>query len=236
MPDQTQALELAVRTVETAIRHLIRADRAYTAQATRRRRLNEECIEVARHEVHPELVDVRRALDIRFGREMGGMVHRIKGHTCRKPKRLYPQLTRVVMALKYRRKMPEPERPGPPGERRRWLEQLEPGHKKLKAMLKQIQQHEISEATLRQDRDFELESFDVDYGEALAFVRSVFRLGGRDQKIIWQLLPTVQRRRLKSKARQESEARAEGRRSAGGKKSRLTPNEDDSSQESSENP
>ena len=236
MPDQTLALELAVRSVETAIDLLVRADHAYTAQATKRWLLNEECVAVARNEVYPELVDVRRALDTRFGRDFGGKIHRIEGHTCRKPKRLFPQLARVVMALKYRRKFPDPVRPGPPGEREHWLQQLKPGHKKLKAMLKELQQREIWEVALRQDRDFELESFDLTYGESLAFVRSVFQLSGQGQKIIWGLLPTVRRRRLKRKARQEGEARAEGRRTPGDESSNVAPNENYSSPEASDEP
>ena len=43
--------------------------------------------------------------------------------------------------------------------------------------------------------------------ESLAFVRSVFQLSSQGQKIIWHPLPTVRRRRLKRKARQEGRQR-----------------------------
>ena len=181
-------------------------------RATRRRILNEACIAVARDQVYPELVDVRRAIDTRFGRDAGRGLHRIEGSTRRKPRRLYPQLEGLVVALRDNEKLPPPLRPGPAGERRKWLRQLEPGYQKLTEMLQDLDDHEIVEVALRNDRDFELESFDVVYGQALDFVRSVLRLSGCDERVVWHLLPTVQQRRLKAKARKESEARAEGRR------------------------
>ena len=79
-------------------------------------------------------------------------------------------------------------------------------------MLGELDDHEVMEVALRNDRDFELESFDIVYGEVLDFVRSVLRLSGYSEKVVWHLLPTVKQRRLRSKARKESEARAEGRR------------------------
>ncbi len=79
-------------------------------------------------------------------------------------------------------------------------------------MLGKLDDFERLEEALRKDRDYELEAFDVVYGEALAFVRAAFQLGGLGKKVIWGLLPTVQRRRLKGKARRERHARAEGRR------------------------
>ncbi|MCP3985034.1 MAG: hypothetical protein GY723_11635, partial [bacterium] len=91
-----------------------------------------------------------------------------------------------------------------------WLEQLEPGYLKLTAMLEELKHQERMEQGLRQARDYELESFDVVYSEALDFVRSVFCLGGLDDREIWHLLPNVQRRRLRQKARQERTARADG--------------------------
>ena len=211
-PDLTLALELTGRSVETAIDELVRADQRYTAQGVERRGLNKACIHVARDETYPELVDVRRAIEARFGREEGRHLHRMEGHTRRKPKRQHPQLEGLVIALRERKKLPKAIRPGPPGERQGWLRQLEPGFKKLTRMLDQLDDAERLEEALREDRDYELEAFDATYSEALDFVRAAFRVAGRGTKVIWALLPTVQRRRLKGKARRESEARAEGRR------------------------
>ncbi len=216
VPDQALALEFAGRSVTRAVEELETADAVYTGQCTRRHALNVACIAVAKQDVYPELVDVRGSMDAKFGRRAAGFYHRIKGRTCRKPLRLYPQLDRLVSVLRNpEQAMPKPRRPSARIDRQGWLDQLEPGYLKLKAMLEQLDQEEKREKELRHDRDWQLESFDVVYAEALAFVRSVFCLAGIDEKVIWHLLPNVQRRRLRDKARQEREARAEGRRESG---------------------
>ncbi|MEE8523250.1 MAG: hypothetical protein V3T72_04905 [Thermoanaerobaculia bacterium] len=211
VPDQSLALELAGRSVEAAVDALLRADAVYCNYADARKALDHACNRLA-GEIYPELVDVRRAIDTRFGREAGRRFHGLEGSTRRKPRRQHPQLEGVVSALKSPEPLPKPIRPGPPGEREHWLAQLEPGCKELTRVLRELLESEIREASRRQDRDFELESFDVDYNQALGFVRSVFRFAGLDEQILWKLLPTVQRRHLKGKARRESEARAKGRR------------------------
>jgi hypothetical protein len=211
LPDQGLALELAGRTVRTAIDKLKQADRVYCQHVATRQVLSNACQRVARDEVYPELVAVRREIEMRFGREAGRGLHGLEGSTRRKPLRIQPQVERLVRRLS-EWEMPEPLRPAPPGEREDWLRRLEPGSKKLTRLLKELQSSELREALLRDDRDFEMDSFDVDYAAALDYVRSVFRLAGLDTSWIWSLLPTVQRRRLKAKARQEAEARAEGRR------------------------
>lgn len=216
VPDQALALELAGRSVMRALEELNQADKTYSGQCTRRHALNKACISVAREEVYPELVDVRRLMDAKFGRHKARFFHRIEGRTRRKPLALYPQLDRLVDLLENpKQAMPKPRRPGVKIDRQGWLDQLKPGYLKLKAMLEQLEQEEKREKHLRDDRDWQLESFDVVYAEALAFVRSVFCLAGISEREIWHLLPDVQRRRLRGKARQEREARAEGRRKPG---------------------
>ena len=210
VPDQTLALELAGRSVTRAAEELEQADKTYCGHGRRRAELNQECIDVARWQVYPELVDVRRSIDAAFGRDNGRHLHGIEGKTLRKPERLHPQLDGLVNALEDReRALPKPLRPDKV-DLEGWREQLEPGYRKLTAMLEQLEHEERLEQGLRQARDYELESFDVVYSEALAFVRSVLCLGGIGDNVIWHLLPNIQRRRLRGKARQEREARVEG--------------------------
>lgn len=115
-----------------------------------------------------------------------------------------------MKGIKTRAKGQKPKRPAPPREREQWLAMIEPGFEKLSEMIEELESRKLVEESLGNDRDFELESFDVDYSEALAYVRAVFRLAGCGHKVIWDLLSLVQRNRLKGKARQEREARAEG--------------------------
>lgn len=112
VPDQGLALDLTGRSVKAAIDALLRADAVYCDQAARRKVLDHACNRLAA-EIYPELVDVRRAIDARFGRETGRGVHGLAGSTCRKPRRQHPQLEGVVAALKSSEPLPKPVRPGP---------------------------------------------------------------------------------------------------------------------------
>lgn len=215
-PDETLSLELAGRAVKAALDLLIAADTRYCAKALDRRILNDACLHVAAVETYPELRDVRREIESRYGREAGRKIHRMKGHTCRKPKRQLPQLEKLVEMLRDWPRWARPLRPGPEGEREGWLERLEACFRKLTTMLEELEVLEIHEARLRDDRDYELEVFDLEYYEAVDYVRAVFRNGGLGEKVTWEILPTVQRRRLRGKARREAEARAEGRRAGKG--------------------
>ncbi len=212
-PDLTLALELAGRSVARAIEELEAADAVYCGQCVRRKYLHEACVEVARWEVYPELVDVRRAIDTAFGRNQSRYLHDMTGKTRRKPERLMPQLQKLVETLEDPELvLPKPIRPTSRVDPEGWLRQLEPGYLKLKSMLGKLELEQGREHRRREERDFELESFDIVYKDALAFVRSVFRLGGLSDRETWHLLPNIQRRRLRGKARQERQARAEGSR------------------------
>lgn len=215
VPDQTLALELAGRAVKTAMDALDAADDAYRREAIGRNHLNDACVHVADTEVYPEAIEVRRSITARFGREAARSVHGMEGRTRRKPKALKPQLDYLVGALRDpKHRLPPPLRPGAVVDRGRWLNQIEPGYEKLRAMLRELEELEHLEARLRDERDDELEAFDAVYAEALGLVRAVYGLGGIPKKLIWNLLPTVQQRRLRDKARGEREARADGRRPA----------------------
>ncbi len=210
-PDLASALELAGRSVHRAIEELTAADDVYCAQGVRRKQLKGACVEVARWDVYPELVDVRRAIDTAFGRQEGQHLHEMKGKTQRSPEPLLTQVRGLVTTLKHPKLvLPRPIRSSSRADPEGWLRQLEPGYLKLKSMLDELEVAERREHKLREERDYELESFDIVYGEALAFVRSVFQLGGLSDRETWHLLPNVQRRRLRGKARQAREARAEG--------------------------
>lgn len=199
-----------VRRVETALDDLKQADRLYWSQTLKRQRISKACNEAAK-EVQPVLVEVRRAIELRFGRLMGRKVHGLKGNTLRKPTRLFPQLGSVVQRLRDQETLPEPKRPGPSDEREQWLAMLEPGLAKLYRLLEQRRQAELHEAVLREERDTELEYFDFVYGDAVAFMRAVYWVVGYGDRLV-DVRPRNDRRRRIRKARLESEARVEGRR------------------------
>ncbi len=139
VPDQTLALELAGRTVMRAIEELTEADDVYCGQGTDRKKLNGACLDVARWEIYPELVDVRRAIDTTFGREEGQRLHGMQGKTGRKPGRLYPQLQHLVRTLEDPRlELPAPRRPEAVIDVEGWRSRLKPGYLKLTSMLEPL--------------------------------------------------------------------------------------------------
>ncbi len=213
MPDQSVALELALRSVITALEELVEADKIYCRATMARSRLDKACREVAEREVYPRVRDLRHNLEWLFGKELGRELHGLKGPTLRKPKRVLPQVEDLVDRLRRQSgELPPPRMVGVVVDRGAWVGQVEPGYKKLKKMMRELEQRKIDEQHQRQVKDIALEDFDEVYGEALAFVRSVYRLAGYDDRVVWHLLPNTDRRRLKREARGEREARAEGRR------------------------
>lgn len=217
LPDQGVTLDLAGRWVKTASDTLEVADHHYCSQGTERKILNDGIVHIARREIYPKLRDTRREIDWRYGPELGSKLHRIEGRTRRKPKRQFPQLKKLVLRL---RKPPpiEPMRPGPADDIERWLARMEPWYVLLEDKLEELREMEIREQQLRNDRDFELESFDVVFARAVGLVGSLLLASGFSDKALKGLLPAVMRRRRSAKARRERKARADGRRSDGRRK------------------
>lgn len=212
-PDPTPTLDLVVQEVMEACDELVASDNAYCGAGTRRQILQKAADAVALSEVFPELRDERAHLDTVFGRVEARRLHGLKGDTPRKPRQLLEHTGHLVRALGSGQELPPPRRPGQVFDREGCLERLTPGYRKLKEMLWELDELEVVEARRREDRDYELESFDVVYHDALAYVSSVFRLAGLSDKVLWHLRPYSSRSELRSKARGEGEARAEGRRS-----------------------
>lgn len=214
LPDQILLLELAGRSVKAALAALRKADERYCWNVQDRWGVSKECTRVAREEVYPELVDVRRAMDGRFGRQSAYLVHGMKGDTSRQAADQHPILQRLVRTLRAG-PLPRPLQPDAPDERQTWLSQLEPGYRRLDGLLKELVALEHGEFRHRHNRDFEADCFDMVYDQALSYLRGALKVSGGDEEDVWHLLPEIQRRQLRRKARQEKEARAEGRRSKG---------------------
>ena len=216
MPDQGLSLVLAGRWVKTAFDALEDADQRYCKQGSKRRILDQGIVHLARHRIYPELRDVRREIEWRYGKKEGSHFHRMRGRTRRKPQRQLPQLQHLVTALEGEPPKVEPIRPLAPGEHRKWLAQLKPLHTLLQDKLDELQEMASAEVRLRNDRDYELESFDVVYARALALAESLLQVSGLSERAIRALLPTILRRRRSAKARRERDAREDGKRPAKG--------------------
>ncbi len=98
-PDHELSLELAGRSVQLAFDRLDELDdRHYLAKA-HRAHLAREVDRVAKQELYPQAVDVRRQIDAAFGREAGCDLHSFTGRTPRSAERLRQHVERAVSRL-----------------------------------------------------------------------------------------------------------------------------------------
>ncbi len=216
MPDQALALELVARSVKSALAVLTAAESKYIRLGISRTGERRECERVAREELSPRIVQLRRTIDALYGKEEGAWIHGIKGKTRRKPGRVLPQARELLDTLEAERRQPlaTARRPIAGSERQSWLCQVKPAHDRLAALIKETERLERTEEYARGVRDLALERFDAVYAEALAFALAVYRLAGSSERAIRKLRPAVERRRLVREAGRERDARAEGRRRA----------------------
>ena len=213
MPDHALALELVARSLEQAMERLRAAEGEYCRQGTRCVRPRRECERFSRQELYPEVVKVRRALDMLFGKADGVAIHCMQGPTRRKARRLEPQVQLMVLGLKDQ--LPKMALPGMgdlTSDRDKWLRMVEPGLEKLEELLHELQLLEHGQNAALERKQEELAAYDAVYGEALGYVEGVYGLAGMGDRLVRHLRSYFQRRRLSREARRERKARAAGRR------------------------
>ncbi len=207
-PDHALALELVARSVESALAVLEGAESEYVGLGSRRVAERREGERIARRELNPRMVLLRREIESECGREAGADIHGLKGKTLREPRRVLRQARGLVATLKTERS----RRPIARSEREAWLRQVEPACDRLAASIEELEGLERKEEYARGVRDLAFERFDAAYSEASAYAHTVYRLGGLGERVIHMLRPDVEHRRLRREAGQEQRARAEGRR------------------------
>ncbi len=210
VPDHALALELVARSVVSTMAVLTTAESKYVRLGSQRVSERAQSERIARRELNPGMVLLRRSIESDYGREKGAQIHGLEGKTLRKPRRVLRQARDLLDALKTE----DPRRPIPRSERAAWLRQVEPAYGRLVASIQQIERLERKEEFACAVRDLALEKFDAVYGEAFAYARTVYRLAGLGERIIAKLRPNAEHRRLIREAGQERQARAEGRRRA----------------------
>ncbi len=211
LPDFALSLDLVGRSAKGAADRLQtaerqRIDRGLEAAAVRRR-----SEKLARHEVYPRLVSVRRQIDSWLGKEDGRNVHRMVGKTLRKPRRLYGQLEVVVRALESDACQPPSAVESFETRRGGWLGEIQPGYERLTALLDQLEHMEMLEQAARDEKKLAMEAFDAAYGEALRLIQAIFAFAGHSGRLTRMLRSHFQRRLLIRRAREKRQARAEGR-------------------------
>ncbi|MCP3957497.1 MAG: hypothetical protein GY719_06560 [bacterium] len=209
LPDHALSLDLAGRSLLAALDGLMAAEDRYCGGGVARGQHRGECERVAREELYPKVVDVRRTIDAAFGRKDGRWIHGLHGKTRRKARRQCNQVRRMVLALEARgRELPEPRVAGFAADRDVWLKLVKPPFEKLVAMLRELDRLEGAEVEAREQLEVAIGELDDEYLEVLRYAEALYALGDVSARSIWNLRSYVQRRRLRRHAHSKREARS----------------------------
>lgn len=210
LPDYVLALELTVRDVQAALAHLIRLDDGLAVAAAQYGTLRREQDRLVREELYPRAVSVRGAIDLAFGREMGAWLHGMKGRTRRRASALRIQLQPTVARLTDPElELPPPRNPHAHVDRKGWVRKLKAPYKKLvKLDGEVVRRRDHLLPGLVADKNAAIKAFDAAYGDALRVVTAAFAAARFDARLIENLRPSYQRRRLARQAEQKRQARA----------------------------
>jgi hypothetical protein len=211
-PDFGLSLDLFRRSVERALERLRTAERQCMERGHQLKVARREAEKLARKEVYPRVVLVRRLIEAQFGKETGRSVHGMAGKTLRKPRRLYGQLQYLVWTLEDGRdQLPEPLIKDFAAEREDWLLQVRPGYQRLTALLDEVTDLELHDQWARDEKGAAMRAFDAAFGEARRLVEAMFIFAGHGGTFARDLRSYAARRLLSRRAREKREARAEGR-------------------------
>ena len=212
LPDFSFSLELVGRSVASALERLRVAERYYLDQSSRCVAVRRKSEKLARQEVYPRVVSVRRLIEAQFGKEEGRAIHGMVGKTRRKARRLHAQLGHLVWVLEEGgAELPAPLMRTAPATREEWLGDIKPGYEQLTELLDELIGLEFAEQSAQIDRNQAMQAFDEAYGEARRLVEAHFVFAGLDNRWTRWLRSNQHRREMIREARRKREARAEGR-------------------------
>ncbi len=211
LPDFGLSLALVGRSVNSTLDRLRKAEWQCIESGSKSAKARRSSERLARHEVYPRAVSVRRLIDSRLGKEEGRRVHGMVGKTLRKPRRLYFQLQHLVRSLDRSEELPTPLLAGLEANGETWLREIEPGYRRLTKLLAELETCELREQGARDEKTAAMSEFDATYREALRMVQAACALSGHGDRLTNRLRSYATRRLLSRRARQQRQARAEGR-------------------------
>ncbi len=211
LPDHELTLELAGRSVELAFDRLEELDERHRRAKAERAHFAGELERVAKQELYPRAVSVRRQIDDALGREAGSELHTFTGKTPRVTARLKAHVERAVSRLGGRRReLPATQDPGQPVDRAGWKRRLEAPLRALDEADEQLVRWTAELNAAGDRRQQAMQQFDAVYNEALHLAEAAYLMAGIGEKMIKSLRSGACRRRLARRARQKREARAGG--------------------------
>ncbi len=217
IPDHELTLELAGRCVQRAYDHLEELDDLHCLAKADRAHFARELDRVAKQELYPEAVGVRRQIDAAFGRQAGSELHTFTGKTPRTASRLLKHVERAVSRLgNPNRVLPLASVAGEPNDRAAWRLRLQTPWRKLTEIDDDLAQRTSLLNTLGGRRQRAMQHFDAVYADTFRLVEAAFLMAGIDPKMIKSLRSGIERRHLARRARKKRETRANGQATAGG--------------------
>ncbi len=212
MPDFGLSLELVARSVESALERLEVAETRYLDQCQLFVMNRRESEKLARRQLHPRVVAVRRLIESQCGRKVGREVHGMTGRTLRKPGRLHSQMQHLVWALEAGRgELPPPLLESVASKREQWLREIQPGYQRLTGLIEEQARLRARENLAQVEKDAAIEEFDAAYGEGRRLLAANFSFAGLADKLTRWLRSQVHQRLLAREARRKREERADGR-------------------------
>ncbi len=208
-PDQGLALELLAREVKAKLARLMDLDDKvcfgtieHEALRRKRKRLIDDVL-------YPLAVAVRGSIELAFGRDAGRLLHGMESRTEHQAEALENQLRRTLLGLKARFcDLAIPETSLAPFDSVGWIRKLESSCRDLTQLNREFRRSESALANLLTQKHEAMEAFDATYGDALSYLRAVFKMVGLDARALKNIKPYYQRRRLSKRARQARESRA----------------------------
>ncbi len=218
VPDYELALELAGRSVQLAFDRLDELDdRHYVAKANSAH-LAGAVDRLAKQELYPQAVDVRRQIDAAFGREVGSELHSFTGRTPRVAERLRQHVGRAVSRLgNPNRELPARQKTGGPvdrgghpegGQMEQWQRRLEEPLGLLVAAGEELSRQRVELSAVSGERQQAMQHFDAVYAESLRFVEAAYAMAGIRGQMLKSLRPGYWRRHVARWARAKRQARA----------------------------
>ena len=209
MPDHELTLQLAGRSVQIAFDRLDELDdRHYFAKASCAHQAR-EVDRLAKRQLYPQAVDVRRQIDAAFGRQAGSRLHGFTGKTPRTAARLRRQAERAVSRLgNPGHELPGRQAAGATVERETWKRRLERPLRELAAAGDRLGRLRAELDAVSGRRRQAMEHFDAVYAESLRLVEASFVMAGIRGQRLKSLRSGPSRRGLARWAKKKRQARA----------------------------
>ena len=209
LPDWGLELDLTVRELLAALKRLVDLDDRADSASVERELLRRKRDRLVSDDIYPRVVSVRGSIDLAFGRERGRTIHLMKGRTDRTSWGLARQLRLMVNRLAdpaY--ELPPAANPHVPVDREGWVRELKPRHDELVMLIDSFGLSGRAVEGAVYEKRVAMETFDADYGDTLRHLQALFRRARFGARLVRNLRPYYQRRRLARRARKARQARA----------------------------